>query len=126
MDQATLVGIDVIAMGSDVLGLLDDAGLKISVALWMTSSEFEDGRLVLSSAELDRMDLLTAYERVIVACRKSADSPMPPILILAMKDPFIRELRRLFSKAKNVGGMRLGSQTFGNRFIEQAYVFRIR
>jgi hypothetical protein len=42
-----------------------------------------------------------------------------------MADPSIRELRRLFGKTKSVEGMRLGGQVFGDRFVEDAYVYRI-
>jgi hypothetical protein len=40
-------------------------------------------------------------------------------------DPFIRSLRKTFAKAKSVEGMRLGGQTFGDRFVEDAYAYRI-
>jgi hypothetical protein len=49
----------------------------------------------------------------------------PPVLILPMTDPFVRALRRYFGKAKSVEGMRLGGQTFGNRWVEHAYVYRV-
>lgn len=45
---------------------------------------------------------------------------------LQVTDPFIKELRRMFSKAKNVEGMRLGLQLIGGRFVEDAYVCQIR
>jgi hypothetical protein len=41
-----------------------------------------------------------------------------------MKDKFIRELRRDL-KGENLEGMRLGGQSFGDRHIEDAYVYRI-
>jgi hypothetical protein len=39
-----------------------------------------------------------------------------------MKDPFIRELRNVFGKTASIEGMRLGGQSFGDRFIEDGYV----
>ena len=50
----------------------------------------------------------------------------PPLLILKMSDPFIRALRRIFSKAKRVEGTRLGGQLIGDRFVEDAVVYRVR
>jgi hypothetical protein len=47
-------------------------------------------------------------------------------MILPTKDSFIRELRKIFGKTKSVTGMRLGGQTFGSRFIDNAYVYRIQ
>jgi hypothetical protein len=46
-------------------------------------------------------------------------------MILPMSDPFIKGLRSIFGKAKSVEGMRLGGQLIGDRFIEDAYVYRI-
>jgi hypothetical protein len=34
-------------------------------------------------------------------------------------------LRRIFAKTKSVEGMRLGGQMIGDRFIEDAWVYRI-
>ena len=50
----------------------------------------------------------------------------PALLILKMTDPFIRALRRLFSKTKSVEGMRLDGQLIGDRFVEDALVYRVR
>ena len=42
-----------------------------------------------------------------------------------MSDPFIKELRRIFAKAKSVEGMRLGGQMIGDRFVDDASVYKI-
>ncbi len=49
----------------------------------------------------------------------------PTILIPPTTDPTVRTLRRIFSKAKTVEGMRLGGQQIGKRWVEDAYVYRI-
>ena len=46
-------------------------------------------------------------------------------MILPLTDRSIKALRRIFAKAKNVEGMRLGGQMIGDRFVEDAYVYRI-
>lgn len=125
MDQATLVNFDVEA-GRKALKALDDAKLKITVALWMISSEYSDGRLVLSSPSLDQTHPLRSYEQVTQALHKHFVSLRSSILVLPTKDPFIRDLRRIFGKAKDVSGMRLGGQTIGNRYVSDAYVYRIQ
>jgi hypothetical protein len=43
-----------------------------------------------------------------------------------MNKPFIKALRETFAKAVDVYGMRLGGQTFGDQFLEDAFVYRIR
>lgn len=124
MDQATLVNLDVDA-GCKVLNALDTAKLKVAVTLWMLSPDYESWRLVLSSPSLDQTHPLKAYEQVAEILHDHFVYTRPPILILTMKDPFIRELRKLFGKAQDVNGMRLGGQTIGNRFISDAYVYRV-
>jgi hypothetical protein len=49
----------------------------------------------------------------------------PVVMILPMKDPFIKVLRRIFGKTKSVDGMRLGGQMIGDRFVEDGYLYRI-
>jgi hypothetical protein len=49
----------------------------------------------------------------------------PSKMILSMTDPFIRQLRHLFAKARSVDGIRLGGQRIGNRFVEDACVYRV-
>ena len=42
-----------------------------------------------------------------------------------MDNPFIQALRRIFASAKDTYGMRLGGQTFGDKYLEDAFVYRI-
>src|SRR5579864_7884242 len=127
MDNAPLVTID-LANGTQWLKALDDAHLDISVALWVYLPEYEDWRFALSSRRLDEIDLPEAYGLVHDAFER-AGFPLqktPTLLILPMKNSTVRELRRIFGKAKSVEGMRLGGQMIGDRFIEDAVTFRIR
>lgn len=126
MDHATLVGFDVDA-GRKVLDALDHAALTIHVALWVYSSDRDDWQLILSGPSLDQKHPLKAHRQVSEALVDKFEYRMPPlILILPLDDPFINILRRLFGKAKDVNGMRLGGQTIGDRYISDAYVYRIR
>jgi hypothetical protein len=125
MDQATLVGPD-IEIGRDALAALDAAGIKSTVALLAVFPEYGDWRLVLSSPALDQKHLLKAHEQVAAVLRGDFVYRLPTIMILPTKDSFIRELRKIFGKTKSVTGMRLGGQTFGSRFIDNAYVYRIQ
>jgi hypothetical protein len=127
MDKAALVTID-LAKGTEWLKALDDSDLGISVALWVYLTEYENWRFALSSRRLDALQPSKAYgavhdvfERAGIPLRQT-----PSLLIPPMKDPFIRELRRIFGKTKSVEGMRLGGQLFGDRFIEDGIAYRIR
>ena len=126
MDKTAMVTIDV-SRGSEILDVLDRAKLKVSVALWAYLSEYEDWRLVLAGRGLDSPDPRDAYGAVGAALAASGLTPQrtPTILILPTKDPFVRSLRRIFGKTRSVEGMRLGGQMIGDRFLEDAYVYRI-
>jgi hypothetical protein len=125
MDQAILVGPD-IEVGREVLAALDAAEIKHIVALLAVFPEYSDWRLVISSPSLDQSHLLKAHERVAAILGGRYVHRLPVIMILPTKDPFIRELRKTFGKTKDVAGMRLGGQMIGNRFIDNAYVYRIQ
>lgn len=126
MDKAALVSID-IQRGAEIVDALEGANVRVSVALWAHLAEYEDWRLVLSSRRFDAMDLGDAYGLLHdrLADAGFTVEKTPPLMILPMSDPFIRELRRIFGKAKSVEGMRLGGQMIGDRFVEDAYVYRI-
>ncbi len=124
MDQATLVSPDVSA-GTKALAALDAAGIRQIVALLAVFPEYDDWRMVISSPSLDQTRQLKAYEQVTKALQGRFIYTLPTIMVLPTKDPFIRELRSLFGKAKDVTGMRLGGQRMGNRFVSNAYIYRI-
>lgn len=122
MVEATL------AAGPQIIQALDRSALSISVALWFYSPEYEDWRFVFASRQLDAVRPSEAYGLVHDAFAAAGISleRTPPLLILKMSDPFIRALRKVFSKAKNVEGMRLGGQLIGDRFVADALVYRVR
>ena len=127
MDKTALVTAD-LAVGPKVLEILDRSGLEISLALWLHTPEYEDWRFMLASRRLDRSEPSQAYGLVHDAL-DGAGIPLentPPLLILAMTDPFVRALRRTFAKTQGVEGMRLGGQMIGDRFVDDAIVYRIR
>ncbi len=125
MDQATLVGPDLSA-GREIVSELDAAQIKKITALFAIFPEYSDWRLVLSSPSLDQDNSLKAGVKVHTILHGKFDFPLPPIMILPTKDPFVRALRKIFGKAKSVEGMRLGGQTIGNRLVDSAYVYRIQ
>jgi hypothetical protein len=115
MDKTALVSID-IERATEAVQALDAARVKISVAAFLQLSEYVDPRLVLASRTFESMDPGKAYGLVHKALRAKG-IPVehePALLILSMRDPTIRDLRRIFGKARSVEGMRLGLQTFGD------------
>ena len=127
MDQATLVSFD-IENGKDVLKALDDDGKAPNVALWAKIPDYEDWRLVIASDRLDQSSSFSGYTEINAAMKK-AGIPIhrqPTISMRPMDNPFIRDLRRAFASAADTYGMRLGGQMFGDKYLEDAFVYRIR
>lgn len=127
MDKAALVDVD-IAGGERALQILDRAGFKVNVALWLYSSEFEVWRLYIASPVVDTEGPKEAYVRLLSAIRASDPDLTAAITItlVSPRDPLMRALRRTFGTAASVHGMRLGGNVIDGMFIEQAYVYRIR
>ena len=127
MDKKVLVEAD-FAAGVKLLQALDRSDLSISVALWLYSAEHEDWRFVLASRRLDAAEPSEAYGLIHRAFEADGISPeqTPTLMVLTMSDPFIRALRRIFAKTKSVEGVRLGGQFLGDRFVQDALVYRIR
>jgi len=113
--------------GTEILRILDEASLKVNVALWALLEEYTDWRLVFASRRFDAVGTLEAHGIVNDALRATGFpiENKPSILILPMTDPTIRSLRRIFGKTKTVAGMRIGGQQFGNRWVEDGYVYRV-
>ena len=126
MDKTALVSLD-IERGCEIVDALEDAKIRLAIALWANLAEYEDWRLVLSARQFDLLNPRGAYRRLIDLLTAAGLTPdrTPPILILPMSDPFTRELRQLFGKTKNAEGMRLGGRMIGDRFVQDAYVYRI-
>lgn len=125
MDSATLVGLD-IEVGARVVQALDDAALRVKVALWITLAEYEESRLVLASPAFDQKSKLNAYHQVVMVLREVIPAPRPSLLIFHMRDPLIRELRSRYGASESVEGMRFGGETIGGRFILDGFAYRIR
>lgn len=127
MDHAALVSFD-IENGKKTIDALDKSKKAPNVALWAKLPEYEDWRLVIASELLKQESSREAYEDINAALRK-ADIPFhnrPTIYLKSMSSPMIKELRDIFGKAKDTYGMRLGGQTYGDQFIEDAFVYRIQ
>src|SRR5271165_6685838 len=121
MDKAALVDFD-IKIGSDIVGILDKAKVRLNVALWAFLSDYEDWRLVLAGRPLDTLGLFDAYGLIhdTLAATGIRPSQTPPLMIYRMAEPFIVDLRRFVRKRGNYDGMRLGGQVLGNKYLADA------
>lgn len=127
MAPATLVNFD-IENGDSAIKALDNAGKSPKVALWAKLPDYENWRLVLASDRIDQKSPFSGYSEVNDAL-SAARIPLhmqPTILLRPMSSPMIQALRHVFGSAKDTRGMRLGGQTFGDKYIEDAFVYRIQ
>jgi hypothetical protein len=127
MDSATLVNFD-IEQGQEVIDALDRDGKSPNVALWAKLPEYEDWRLVIASDKLDQTSTLKGYTQINESLKRLG-IPLRRRVALALRPvqrPFIQALRHTFGSAGDTYGMRLGGQMFGDQYIEDAFVYRIR
>jgi hypothetical protein len=127
MGTPALVSLD-IENGEKVIAALDHAERSPNVALWAKLPDYEDWRLVIASERLDQESQRAAYEEINQALDR-AGIPVhrqPPILFRSMGSPMIQALRQVFASTKDTYGMRLGGQLFGDKYLEDAVVYRIR
>lgn len=68
------------------------------------------------------------YRKLIAALRKDGPESMDfdDAHLMGNRNPFIRELRRLFGKTASVKGMRLGGHRIGGMWLDDAVVYRIK
>jgi hypothetical protein len=127
VDHAALVSFD-IENGKDVIEALDKGARSPNVALWAKLPEYEDWRLVIASERLNQTSSRSGYEEINAALRSAGVSfyKRPIIFLKSMTSPMIQELRRVFASAGDTYGMRLGGQTFGDQYVEDAFVYRIQ
>ncbi len=127
MDKGTLVNLD-IESGREVIDALDRDGKDPNVALWAKLPEYEDWRLVIASERIKQTGSLFPYSQVNSAMEKAGIPAWkrPKIFLRPMDKPFIKTLRNVFAHTTDTYGMRLGGQTFGDQYLEDAFVYRIR
>lgn len=127
MAPAALVNFD-IENGQKVIDALDQAGKNPKVALWAKLPDYENWRLILASDRFDQDSQFSGYTEILKALEE-AGIPInrrPSIFMRPMDNAMIRALRKVFSSAKDTYGMRLGGQTFGDKYLEDAFVYRIQ
>ena len=127
MGSPTLVTFD-IEDGERVVDALDKAGKAPNVALWAKLPDYEDWRLVIASDRIDQSSEFIGYTEINDAIRQAgiAVHRKPTIFLRPMNNPMIQALRNAFASAEDTYGMRLGGQMFGDKYLEDAVVYRIR
>ena len=126
MDKTALVAVD-LQKSEKIVRALEAKGLRVAVALWAHFPEYDDWRFVVASKNLDPLSLSDAYLKVNRVLTEAGLSvrETPPLFIMKTTSPFIRALRKVFGRTDDVTGLRLGGQVWGDRFVEDAYAYKI-
>ena len=126
MGKEALVEVD-LEKSERIVSALEKSGINVAIAMWVRFPEYEDWRFVLASKNLDASSLGDAYLKVkrILAEAGMTVWEIPTIFIMKTTDPFVRALHKVFGKVANVVGMRLGGQRWGDRYIDDAYAYKI-
>ena len=92
------------------------------------SCPIQNWRLVIASERLNQKSQFSGYSEINEALEKAwiPTHKQPAIYLRPMDSPLIQALRRIFSSTKDTYGMRLGGQTLGDKYLEDAFVYRIR
>jgi hypothetical protein len=127
MAKKTLVDAD-LKLGEKVLGLLDASKFPVSVAIWILTEQEGEWKLVIGTSLYDKIGPLEAYGKLINALRQEdpESRDFDDVRLMSNREPFIRELRRLFGKTASVSGMRLGGHRIGGMWLDDAVVYRIK
>ena len=125
MDKASLIEVD-LKKSERIVSALENHGIRVAVALWVHFPEYENWRFVVAAKDLDPLNLGDAYLKVNRILTDAGLSVWdPPRSIMKTTDPFIRALRKVFGKTASVVGMHLGGQRWGDRYIDDAYAYKI-
>lgn len=128
MANATLLGPD-LALGDEILEMLDAAKFPVTAALWAFSEDHLGGwQFVIGTPLYERLGTRAAYGRLIAAVR--VDDPVSmrfdDVRLMGNREPFIRELRRMFKGARFRKGRRLGGKSIGGIYIDEGLLYRVK
>lgn len=126
MAKKALLDADV-KLGEKILATLDAAKFPVSVATWILTEE--DGwQLVIGTPLYDRGGPGEAYRNLIAALRKNDPESMDfdDVRLMGNRNPFVRGLRQSLVNKTSVYGTRLGSSHFGDIWLDDGVVYRIK
>ncbi|MBI4482432.1 MAG: hypothetical protein HY652_06025 [Acidobacteria bacterium] len=125
MAKEALVEAD-IDIGRAVVEALDNAGVKVTAALWFYASERGEWLLVLAMPLVDTGGPRQAYTAIQRELRKVPSVPVIQISAVSPKEPLIKVLRKLVRTGHQISGMRLTGNAIDNVYIEDAYIYRVQ
>ena len=115
--------------GSDLIRRLDEAGLKVSGALWFYETDSNDWRLIIVSPDVRAKGVKTVYEEVQSVVRATPDDQstisLKDISVVDSDDPLISLLKVAIKTDNGISRMRFSRNMINGTLIEDSYIYRL-
>ena len=118
-----------ISAGSDLIRRLDEAGLKVSGALWFYDTDSNDWRLIIVSPDVRVKGVKTVYEEVQSVVRATPDDQsiisLKDISVVDSDDPLISLLKVAIKTDNGISRIRFSRNIINGTLIEDSYIYRL-
>src|SRR5258706_3340299 len=118
-----------ISAGSDLIRRLDEAGLKVSGALWFYDMDSNDWRLIIVSPDVRVKGVKTVYEEVQSVVRATPDDQsiisLKDISVVDSDDPLISLLKVAIKTDNGISRIRFSRNMINGTLIEDSYIYRL-
>ena len=118
-----------ISAGSDLIRRLDEAGLKVSGALWFYETDSNDWRLIIVSPDVRAKGVKTVYEEVQSVVRATPGDQsiisLKDISVVDSDDSLISLLKIAIKTDNRISRIRFSRNMINGTLIEDSYIYRL-
>ena len=118
-----------ISAGSDLIRRLDEAGLKVSGALWFYETDSNDWRLIIVSPDVRAKGVKTVYEEVQSVVRATPGDQsiisLKDISVVDSDDSLISRLKIAIKTDNGIPRIRFSRNMINGTLIEDSYIYRL-
>jgi len=127
MDKTSLVEKD-IEEAKRLIKALDESQFEVKAALWFYLIDSDEWRLLIASPFVEENGPKRAYnfiQRELARMSPSSKISLKEISVLSPQDDLINLLRKAIRTGPGISGIRFTRNVIDNRFIEDAYIYRL-
>ncbi len=114
--------------GSDLVRHLDQAGLRVTAALWFYDPDSNSWRLIIATPDVGTRGLKAIYgevQSVVITLPEDRSIPFKDISVVDANDPLISLLRSAISTGDGIAGITFSRNMINGTLIEDAYIYRL-
>ncbi len=113
--------------GKRLTEALDQANFEVVASLWLYDAESDEWELMIASPRVEEEGPLEAYRTVQKALLnlKFEDFRLADVHLVRPNDDLVKSLRLVARTGEGINGKRLTRTRAGDRFIEDAYIYRL-